>query len=240
MTEEVGRAFGAHEWRDVSFLHWRYDAAAIRPLLPAGLTVDTLDGAAWVSLVLLRMRVGPPLTRLRRPAQRVLEANLRTYVRGAGGRPGVYFFSIDCDRWTVCAGGRAVGVRYFPADAHMARHGDELHYWGRRRGRLGSAAGDPAAAAAYDVAVRPGDPLVATALDDWLTARFAVESAIGRARLRTPAAHAPWPLSDATVLHCDETLLRAAGLGKPDDDALVHYSRGVTDVVLGWPTVRVA
>jgi uncharacterized protein YqjF (DUF2071 family) len=164
----------------------------------------------------------------------VLEANLRTYVTGPGGLPGVYFLSIDCDRWTICAGGRAVGVRYFPADAHMARYGGEVHYWGRRRGLPGA----PGAAAAYDVAVRPGGPRTATALDEWLTARFVVESAIGPARLRIPAQHAAWPLRDATVLHCDETLLRAAGLPAPAEQPLAQFSRGVTDVVLGWPGVR--
>jgi uncharacterized protein YqjF (DUF2071 family) len=236
MEEQIGRPLSAHEWRDVSFLHWRYDAATIQGLVPAGLTVQTLDGTAWVSLVLLRMRVGPPLTGLRRPAQRVLEANLRTYVSDAAGWPAVYFLSIDCDSWTTCAGGRAVGVRYFPAEAHMARYGDDLHYWGRRRRLPGAAAGG--AAAAYDIAVRPGDPMVAGVMDDWLTARFAVESALGPVRLRTPASHSRWPLRAATVLHCDQTLLRAAGLEPPGADPLAHYSRGVADVLLGWPTIR--
>ncbi|MDQ1701740.1 MAG: uncharacterized protein QOF57_992 [Frankiaceae bacterium] len=222
-----GVVMGAHEWRDVTFLHWRYDAADIQRLLPHGLTVETRDGSAWVGLVLLRMRVGPPLTRLIRPAIRVLEANLRTYVTGPDGEPGVYFLSIDCDRWSVCTGGRAVGVRYLPARQHMSREQSEVHYWGARYGGRAS----------YDIAVDVGDPMIPGDVDDWLTARFAVYGALGPALVRVPATHAAWPLRTATLQHADETLLAAAGLQAPVTPPLVHFSRGVTDVVLGLPTV---
>src|SRR6266567_4427034 len=38
-------------WRDLTFLHWRSDPSAIRPLVPAELQLDLYDGAAWVGLV---------------------------------------------------------------------------------------------------------------------------------------------------------------------------------------------
>ena len=38
------------EWR-VTSLHWRYDPAFIRTLVPPGLEVDTWEGDAWVSLM---------------------------------------------------------------------------------------------------------------------------------------------------------------------------------------------
>ena len=40
-----------HRWDRLTFLHWRYDADVVQRLLPAGLTVETFDGSAWVGLV---------------------------------------------------------------------------------------------------------------------------------------------------------------------------------------------
>src|SRR5437899_4813896 len=45
-------------WRDLTFLHWRSDPSAIRPLVPAELQLDLYDGAAWVGLVPFLIR-GP-------------------------------------------------------------------------------------------------------------------------------------------------------------------------------------
>jgi uncharacterized protein len=41
-------------WRRVAFLHWRYPAETVQATLPAGLTVQTYDGDAWLSAVPLR------------------------------------------------------------------------------------------------------------------------------------------------------------------------------------------
>jgi hypothetical protein len=82
-------------WRDLLFAHWPLPPAALRPLVPAALGLDTLDGDAWVGIVPFRMagfalrgRVSPPGT------SDFLELNVRTYVTFRG-RPGVYFFSLD-------------------------------------------------------------------------------------------------------------------------------------------------
>ena len=58
MTEIVGRPLQAHQWRDATFLHWRFPPDVVARLLPRGLTPELYDGSAWVSLVVLRMR-GP-------------------------------------------------------------------------------------------------------------------------------------------------------------------------------------
>ena len=218
----------AHEWRDATFLHWRYDAADVQRLLPSGLTAESYDGSAWVGLVLLRMRVGIPLRRHVEPGIWILEANLRTYVTGPDGQTGVHFLSIDCDSWSVCAGGRAVGVHYFPAYQDMTRDGGALTYSGDRYGGRAS----------YNVAVNAGEVIgEPDELDRWLTGRFSQYSAIGPARLRVGLTHAPWPLRKARVSRCEQTVLQAAGLPAPTGDPLVLFSHGVTDVLLDLPTV---
>ena len=86
-------------WQALAFLHWRFDPAAIQALLPDGLTVDQHDGSAWLGLVPFRMQAIrptglPPLPWL----SYFLETNLRTYVYDRHGRPGVWFFSLDCNQ----------------------------------------------------------------------------------------------------------------------------------------------
>lgn len=38
-------------WSQITFFHWRYPPAVVQSLLPGGLTVETLDGSAWVGLI---------------------------------------------------------------------------------------------------------------------------------------------------------------------------------------------
>src|SRR5260370_17338190 len=48
-------------WRELLFAHWPMAAQALRPLLPAALTLDTFEREAWVWIVPFQMRaVCPP------------------------------------------------------------------------------------------------------------------------------------------------------------------------------------
>ncbi len=83
-------------WHDLASLHWPYDPGLVQRLLPAGLRVDTLGGAAWVGLIpfhMRRIRVPrlPPLGRW----STFPEINVRTYVVDPAGRRAVWFCSLD-------------------------------------------------------------------------------------------------------------------------------------------------
>lgn len=86
-------------WRDLLFAHWRIEPDEIQRTLPRGLTVDTFDGAAWLGIVAfymrnIRWRGTPALPWL----SNFLELNIRTYVHDDRGRPGIWFYSLDCNR----------------------------------------------------------------------------------------------------------------------------------------------
>ena len=53
----VDRPIMRQRWERLTFLHWSFDPAQVQQLLPAGLQVETFDGAAWVGLVPFFMRV---------------------------------------------------------------------------------------------------------------------------------------------------------------------------------------
>lgn len=87
------------EWRDLLFLHWDWDAEDVQRSLPAGLEVETWGGRAYVGLVPFFMcRVRPAGLPALPWLSDFLEMNVRTYVRDAAGRSGVWFYSLDCSQ----------------------------------------------------------------------------------------------------------------------------------------------
>jgi uncharacterized protein YqjF (DUF2071 family) len=93
-------------WEKLIFLHWRWDADEIQRTLPPGLFVDTFQGDAWLAIVPFYMRgIRPRFCPSVPGISDFLELNVRTYVHDEQGRPGVWFYSLDCDQplavWTA-------------------------------------------------------------------------------------------------------------------------------------------
>ena len=129
-------------WSELLFLHWSADPEPWRKTLPAGLHLDTFGGAAWVGIVPFRMdRIRPyalpPVPWL----SWFLELNVRTYVHDEEGNPGVWFYSLDTNRWPAYKIARSA----FKLPYHhsvMSRRCDPrgwIDYRCRRRGEAGSA-----------------------------------------------------------------------------------------------------
>jgi uncharacterized protein YqjF (DUF2071 family) len=219
----------AQSWSDVTFVHWRYPIPDVAALLPDGLTVEPWDGAAWVSLVLLRMRVRPPGAPQALTVATFPETNVRTYVVGPTGEPGIWFFSLDAGHLAAVLAARlGWGLPYFWADMRIEQTSQRLRYVSRRHGVV-------LTGGRHDVVVEPGAPIPrddVTAFDDYLTARFTLWHMVAGRLARTPADHPPWQLRRADVPRCEQTLLRAAGLPEPVGDPVAHYSPGV-DVKIG-------
>jgi uncharacterized protein len=215
-----------HRWATISFLHWSYPAAEIQRRLPDGLEVEPWDGQAWVGLVPFEMTVRPPVG----PGSLVFpETNVRTYVVGPGGRPGVFFFSLDAGSATAVTTARASWqLPYFLARMSVERAGDAVRYRSERRrpGPVG---------AGHDLTVMPGAPIAhPDEFTNYLTARFTLWNTVAGAVMRTQAEHPPWDLQQADVRELREDLLAAAGLPSPVGRPLAHFSTGV-DVRIGAP-----
>ena len=100
----VDRPIMRQRWEWLTFLHWSFDPPVVQRLLPAGLQVETFGGAAWVGLVPFFMRVATGGGSRAPWISDFCETNVRTYVRDAEGRSGIWFFSLDAARLALHVG----------------------------------------------------------------------------------------------------------------------------------------
>ncbi len=218
-------------WERLTFLHWSFDPALVQRLLPEGLQVDTFGGAAWVGLVPFFMHVATPTGSQVPWVSRFCETNVRTYVRDAHGRTGIWFFSLDAARLGAVAVARAAyQLPYYWSSMRLAEDGEQITYTCRRR------LPGPRAVTSW-VQVSVGDRLSSGELDErdhFLTARWILFSVSGQRYRLARACHRPWPLHRARAQTVDDHLIAAAGLPQPPGEPLVHYSPGV-DVRIGRP-----
>lgn len=122
-------------WADLLFLHWQVDPALIQARLPEGLFVDTFGGSAWLGVVPFSMeKVRPVLLPPVPFLSWFLELNVRTYVHDAEGRPGVWFFSLDCNQpIAVEIARRGFHLPYEHATMRLAKNGRSIDYTSRRK-----------------------------------------------------------------------------------------------------------
>jgi uncharacterized protein len=210
-------------WRRLTFLHWPYDPALVRPLLPPGLVLDTFDYAAWIGLV-------PFEIHNLRWVRHFPETNVRTYVIGPDGSRAVWFFSLDAGRLAAVLGARvAYHLPYFWAKMGVASQEDTVHYWSRRRR-------PHSAGVMSDIVVKPGERFESQKLGDrdhFLTARFRLYTVLHGRLGWAQIEHEAWPLAQATVVTLDQNLIEATGLPTPEGQPLAHYAEEI-DVKIGY------
>ncbi|MFC7403649.1 YqjF family protein [Georgenia alba] len=212
------RAAVSHQrWDHVVFLHWPVAPPVLSPLLPPGLVLDVVEGAAWVTVTPLRMQVRPAFGPAVPHLSHFPEVNVRTYVRAPDGSDGLWFLSLECPRLPVVAALRAVGLPYRFAQPRILAGTDRVRVLSHRgRGAAGMRA---------DVTL--GAPLSPDPLTDFLTGRWAAYTRrLGRL-WRVGVEHEPWPLRRAQARVDVGALLAADGLPGVGGDPLVHYSPGV-------------
>jgi uncharacterized protein YqjF (DUF2071 family) len=211
-------------WRDVAFVHWAVDPAAVAPLLPPGVRPDTLDGTTYVGLVAFRLyRTGLLGTAGLPYLGSFTETNVRLYSVDGHGRRGVVFRSMDAARLLPVLAARSVaGLPYTWARMRADPAGGRWHYTTRRRwpGRRGLSSA---------LTLRVGDRIPAPSpLELFLTARWGLHAASRAGTVYWPTEHPEWPLHGAAVEHLADNLVAAAGLSTRDTEPVgVLWSPGV-------------
>jgi uncharacterized protein YqjF (DUF2071 family) len=217
------------------FAHWRADVEELRPLVPPSLEVQTSAGSAWLGITAfrvnaLRLRGALPVPRL----SSFLGLNVRTYVT-AGGRPGIWFFSLDVDsRLAVEAARRTYVLPYFRARMTSRRRDEWIEHESARAGsgehpHVFSARFRPRGAAA---------PAAPGSIEEFLVERYCLYAVDRRGCLcRADVHHRPWSLQEADA-EVELNTMAPPEVRLPEEPPLTHFV-AQEDVVI-WPLERVA
>lgn len=199
-------------WRDVTFVHWAVEPAAVAGLLPAGTRPDVFDGTTYVGLVPFTMHrvLGLPYLGTFR------ETNVRLYSVDDAGRRGVVFLSLDASRLLPALIGRvAVGLPYVWSSMRLRHSGDTVTYtcWRRSDPREHSR-----------LRVRVGEPIEPSELELFLTARWGLHVSWHGRTLYLRNEHPQWTLHRAELIDIDDRLVDVPRHSAPTS---VLYSPGV-------------
>ena len=201
-------------WRDLLFAHWPVAPKALRRVVPEPIPIDMFDGTAWLGIVPfevtgLRTRGTPPLPWV----SHFPELNVRTYTT-LGGKPGIWFFTLDAARVLAVVGARATyRLPYHHARMRIERSGGGIRYRSARpRAQL-------------QVEYEPAGPAHAPAagtLEHFLTERYCLYTLAGARVRRAEIHHSPWPLQPATARIETNTM---APVTLPEHAPLLHFAR---------------
>jgi uncharacterized protein YqjF (DUF2071 family) len=237
---------GVMRWHDLLFAHWPVDAEHVRHAMPAPLRpyLDVREGAAWVGVVPFWMsnvtgRLLPPIPGF----STFPELNVRTYVT-IGGKPGVFFFSLDCTNLSAVMGARTLySLPYFQA---------RIAVWSDRQvGVHMPGFAPPARAEVRYVCERSEPPLPAQfrgsyratgevnhpqrgSLEEFLVERYCLYTTRRGQVLRADIHHLPWPLQPAEAEIEINTMALAGGVVLPQVQPRLHFAKCL-DVLVWWP-----
>ena len=122
-------------WRELLFLHWEVDPEMLQERLPKGLHLDLFEGKAYLGIVPFMMeRIRPKFLPCLPWLSDFLELNVRTYVHDDQGRPGVWFFSLDCDQPIAVEIARKFFHLPYQHAVMSAKRGEIIDYRCRRKG----------------------------------------------------------------------------------------------------------
>ncbi|XEC96570.1 YqjF family protein [Paenibacillus tarimensis] len=207
-------------WNKVLFAHWPMDAGILEPLIPRGLKLDVFEGRAWIGIVPfymdgIRGRGLPPIPFL----SEFPELNVRTYVT-AGGKPGVYFFSLDAaNRMAVKAAKWFYRLPYYFAEISVKQEDTKIIYSCDRADAGGNCR--------FDGIYWPVSPQYIAeqgTLDYWLTERYCLYTEHRNRLFRCDIVHEPWQLQQAEAVIHHNTMIDLNGITLPESKPLLHYS----------------
>ena len=207
------------EWNDALFLHWEIDIKYLEPFIPKEIEIDLFDGKPWVSLVAFTMHnIRPKHLPAFSPVSTFHEINIRTYVRDKH-KTGVYFLSIEGAKALSCS---------------LARGFSQLPYrFSNMKRSSGSFSSQNSVLDdQFSAQFKIGTPLQEkTALDRWLTERYALQQDTKTTINSFEIHHIEWPIHKVSLSSLNLNYPRFKNLltNKPN---LIHYSPGVQ--VIAW------
>jgi uncharacterized protein YqjF (DUF2071 family) len=217
------------------FAHWPVLADVMRKLLPEALELELYDGQAWISIVPftmsgVRLRGTPALPWL----SAFPELNVRTYVT-AGGKPGVWFFSLDAANPVAVEMARLwFHLPYFHARMNSKAGSGGIVYSSRRSDRRG---GRETLEVSYNAQGPPFEAERGT-LEYFLTERYCLYARKPDGELlRSEIHHVPWKLQEARATLMANTMLKNLQVAIAGPPVVLHYSK--LQEMIAWAPKRI-
>jgi uncharacterized protein len=227
------------DWRDIVFIHWQIDPAAIAATLPDDLEPDLFEGNAYVGLVPFRMTGIRPVCFPAVPyLSHTLETNLRTYVkhkdqdRNTASRA-VWFYSLEAENtFAVTVARFGYGLKYHRANMWLKEDvnldSSSLFAAGSLRRWPAPAPVNSFVQARFEAG--PFQPAAEGTLEHFLVERYALFAERRGKLLKSLVRHTPYQIKRGQLLACNPELIAAAGLPIPPDliqNAIVHRALDV-------------
>ena len=207
------------EWNNAVFLHWEVNLNELQKLVPKTLEIDLFEGKPWVSVVAFSMeKIRPKVLPAFPPISNFNEINVRTYVR-CNDKTGVYFLSIEGSKKLSCKIAKEIsGLPYRFSPIIRTEHtfnSNNLLF----KDKL-----------AIEFKVEK-EPITKTALDIWLTERYALFNEGKNSIDEFEIHHLEWPINKIDFSKLEFNYPRFGTLIKGSPN-LTHYSKGIQ--VLAW------
>lgn len=206
------------KWEHLLFIHLPVSRNALAGQLPKGVELDTYDGQAWISIVAFKVSKNRfrylPGTPYLRP---MLQLNVRTYVK-RNGEKGVYFFTMDTNKFVVVLGAKIVHAPFLHADMRMETSADAYYLESSRKGDM--AAKFKASYTPEEAAFYPEKE----SLDYWLLERYIFWSYIKDSLYRGDIQHKRWQIQKAKVHIEKQTMVSFLPKEFLGGNPVIHYA----------------
>jgi uncharacterized protein len=199
-------------WVHLLFLHWPLSPGIVQMTLPQSLIADTFEGNAWVGIIPFFMQGVRPTGLISVPGiSNFLELNLRTYVRDARGRPGIWFYSLDANQaLAVCLARAVFALPYKFAHMSAGLFDGEIDYWSHRFGYKNPLH------YRYRASEKVGEANVGS-IEFFLIERYRLFARRGNKLFTARVYHSPYQLRKVTVTDADPALFAMDGFQTPTE-----------------------
>jgi len=182
-------------WSDLIFINYEVDPTLLQERLPKGLTIDTFENKAYLSIVPFKMsKVRFPLTPSL-PFSTLWELNIRTYVK-LKGQSGIYFFTLDTDHWLAALIAKklfSLPYRYTKLSGHCV---DDNYQFRSKNLNLRASLSSKRTKHLFE---------------KWIVERYLLYTDAGPKIFSGQAMHQPWLLRDVKIHHFEQSFLQEFG-----------------------------
>lgn len=221
-------------WSNMLFAHWPISTNHLRAHIPSILDIDARDGTSWISIIPFQVRHTRLHSMPKFPFYHTyLELNVRTYVMYKGV-PGVYFFSLDANKWPVVTGAKiGAALPYKHACMKMTVKDPIVHVKSQRQ-HPGSPSESFKASYQQSSSIYIPDK---ESLEYWLLERYCFWTLKGNTLYRGDIHHDRWRITNAKADLYFNTMASFLPQYSFQNEPLLHFSSNKN--VFTWPLKKV-